>query len=101
VTKVLRQKTKKRIFDNILHKGDCTTLFFYWNKKDEKDMKKINSNNQAMFIKTQDINTCEELKRAGFDLIDYTDNTWTFMNKPDCTLVFEDNKIVYSNKLCI
>ena len=54
-----------------------------------------------MFIKTQDINTCEELKRAGFDLIDYTDNTWTFMNKPDCTLVFEDNKIVYSNKLCI
>ena len=63
-------------------------------------MKNINNKNQSMFIKTQDSDTCEELKRAGFNLIDYSDNTWTFANKQDCPLVFEDSKIVYSNKLC-
>lgn len=64
-------------------------------------MKKINSKNQAMFIKTQDANTCEELKRAGFNLVDFTDNTWTFINNPNCPITFSENKVVYSNKLCV
>lgn len=64
-------------------------------------MKKINSKNQAMFIKTQDAKTCDELKQAGFELVDCTDGTWTFINNSNCPLTFEDAKITYSNKLCI
>jgi hypothetical protein len=70
-------------------------------EKDEKDMKKMNSKNQALFIKTQDINTREELKQAGFKLIDCSDDTWTFINNPNCPLTFEEAKITYSNKLFI
>lgn len=63
-------------------------------------MKKINNNTKAMFIKTQDIETSENLKASGFDLIDYSDGTWTFINETNCPLTFDNNKIVYSNMLC-
>lgn len=63
-------------------------------------MNNLNSKNQAMFIKTQDIDTADNLKNNGFVLVDYTDGTWTFMNNPDCLLTFDNNKIVYSNMLC-
>lgn len=64
-------------------------------------MKNINSKNQAMFVKTQDLVTAEGLKKAGFELVDYTDGTWTFINNPNCPLTFDNNKIAYSNMLCI
>lgn len=63
-------------------------------------MKDLN-NNKANFIKTQDQETAEKLKSAGFSLIDYADNTWTFLNKQDYVVLFEDAKMTYSNKLHI
>ena len=59
-----------------------------------------NLNNKANFIKTQDIETAENLKKAGFELVDCANNTWTFINNPNCTLTFENAKITYSNVLC-
>ena len=64
-------------------------------------MSKIDNKNKAMFVKTQDLITAEGLKRAGFELIDYTDDTWTFINNPSCPLTFDNNKVAYSNMLCI
>ena len=63
-------------------------------------MKNSNNKKQAMFIKTQDVTTANSLKNNGFELVDYTDDTWTFVNNPDCPLTFDNNKIVYSNMLC-
>ena len=63
-------------------------------------MKNKNDDRKAMFIKTQDIKTSESLKKSGFDLIDYSDGTWTFINDLNCPLTFDNNKIVYSNILC-
>ena len=63
-------------------------------------MNNLNSKNQAMFIKTQDEATSDNLKNNGFELIDYTDGTWTFVNNPDCPLTFDNNKVVYTNMLC-
>lgn len=63
-------------------------------------MKKLNNKNQAMFIKTQDEDTACNMKKAGFELVDDTNGTWTFMNNPDCPLTFDSNKVVYSNILC-
>ena len=58
--------------------------------------------NKSNFIKTQDKKTYEELIKIGFKLIDYTDDTWTFINNPDCPLTFDNNKnITYSNMLYI
>lgn len=56
--------------------------------------------NQAKFIKTQDLNTAEDLKKIGFKLVDYTNETWTFVNNPECPLTFDNNKVAYSNMLC-
>lgn len=56
--------------------------------------------NKALFIKTKDFETSEILKNEGFELIDYTNETWTFMNNANRSLMFNDNKIVYSNILC-
>lgn len=64
------------------------------------DMNKENKN-QAKFIKTQDLKTAESLKKANFELVDYTDETWTFVNNPNCPLTFDNNKVAYSNMLCI
>ena len=60
-----------------------------------------NNNAKAMFIKTKDFETSENLKKVGLNLVDYTDGTWTFVNNPKCSLTFDNNKIAYSNMLCI
>ena len=59
-----------------------------------------NKNNKAMFIKTQDLETSENLKKCGFELINYTDGIWTFVNDSNRPLTFDNNKIAYSNTLC-
>lgn len=58
-------------------------------------------NNKTMFIKTKDEETSKTLQAEGFQLIDYTDGTWTFINNTDCPLTFDHNKVAYSNMLCI
>lgn len=58
------------------------------------------NNNKALFIKTQDFETSELLKQEGFELVDYTNETWTFMNHQNRSLTFDNNKIAYSNTLC-
>lgn len=58
-------------------------------------------NNKSMFVKTQHLKTADGLKAAGFELVDYSDNTWTFINNPKCPLTFDDDKVAYSNMLCI
>ena len=64
-------------------------------------MKENKNNNSAMFIKTQDSKTSENLKQAGFELVDCSDGIWTFINNPNYTLTFGENKVFYSNMLCI
>ena len=64
-------------------------------------MNNSNHKNKAKFIKTQDSNACAKLMDSGFKLIDYTDGTWTFMNDINRPLTFDNNKITYSNVLCI
>lgn len=64
-------------------------------------MNKIDNKNKAMFVKTQDLITAEGLTKAGFELVDYADGTWTFINNPNCPLTFDNNKLAYSNMLCI
>ena len=59
----------------------------------------MNKKGKALFIKTQDFETHESLLESGLKLIDYTNGTWTFMNDPDRPVVFDNNKIVYSNVL--
>ena len=56
--------------------------------------------NNAWFAKTQDEYVAQELIKANFQLVDYTNGTWTFMNKQDVPLTFDDKKIAYSDKLC-
>lgn len=60
-----------------------------------------NLNNKANFIKTQDFETAENFKKAGFELVDCTDGTWTFVNNPNCPLTFDNNKFTYSNMLYV
>lgn len=64
-----------------------------------KDMKN-NDNTKAMFIKTKDFDTSEVLSKEGFDLVDYSNGTWTFINDMNRPLTFDENKIAYSNMLC-
>ena len=59
-----------------------------------------NNNTKAMFIKTQDLETYEGLVKSGFDLVDYTNGIWTFVNDANRPLTFDNNKIAYSNTLC-
>lgn len=61
----------------------------------------MKNNNKAMFVKTKDLETSNNLKKSGFELVDYTDGTWTFVNDPKRPLTFDNNKIAYSNMLCI
>ena len=53
------------------------------------------------FIKTSDKETKENLLKEGFKLVSQDEKVWTFIN--DHSLTFEDknNKIQYSNMLCI
>ena len=62
---------------------------------------KNKNNTKAMFIKTKDFEISENLKQNGFDLVDYTDVIWTFVNYPKLPLTFDNNKVAYSNMLYI
>ena len=62
---------------------------------------KNKNNTKAMFIKTKDLETSEILKKSGFELVDCTNGTWTFVNDSKCPLTFDNNKVAYSNMLCI
>lgn len=64
-------------------------------------MKNLNNKNKSLFIKTQDLETSELLKKEGFQLIDYTNGTWTFVNNIESPLTFDNKKIAYSDMLCI
>lgn len=66
-----------------------------------KNIDKKNNNAKAMFIKTKDFETSENLKKCGFELINYTNGIWTFVNDSNHSLTFDNNKIAYSNMLCI
>lgn len=61
----------------------------------------MQNKNKANFIKTQDKETAEQLKIAGLELINYSDNTWTFINDPNCKFTFDNKTFTYSNVLCI
>ena len=63
-------------------------------------MKNKDDKTKAMFIKTKDLETSENLKRDGFDLVDYTNGVWTFVNDLNRPLTFENNKVTYSDMLC-
>ena len=53
------------------------------------------------FLKTSDEETKKYLLKRGYKLVSQDEKVWTFIN--DHTLTFEDknNKIQYSNMLCI
>lgn len=62
-----------------------------------------NVNDIPKFVKTQDLEIATAMTRSGFQLVDYQEETgfWTFINNPDNPLIFDDNKVTYSNMLCI
>ena len=55
---------------------------------------------KTLFIKTKDKETSDTLQAEGFQLVDYVDGVWTFINNPDLPLTFDNKKVAYSNKLC-
>ena len=62
-----------------------------------KDMNK----KKALFVRTTDKNTKDQLLQEGFQLIDDR-NGWVFLNKATPTnLDFEELKVVYSNILYV
>ena len=46
------------------------------------------------------VELAEILKNEGFELIDYTNGIWTFMNNSENLLMFDNKQIVYSDILC-
>lgn len=56
---------------------------------------------KTLFIKTKDKETSDTLQEEGFQLVDYVDGVWTFINNPDLPLTFDNKKVAYSNMLCI
>lgn len=57
--------------------------------------------NKTMFIKTKDKETSETLQAEGFQLVDYTSGTWTFLYDSERPATFDNKKVAYSNMLCI
>lgn len=58
----------------------------------------MNSN----FIKTSDEHTANILKQECFELVDFSNGIYTFINKPSVKFNKSDNlKFTYSNMLCI
>lgn len=59
-------------------------------------------NNSLPFIKTSDKETMLVLQAEGFELIDDKNGIWTFINRPNQKMNFNENKkIAFSNMLCI
>lgn len=55
--------------------------------------------NKNFFIKTTDVDTAEQLKAEGFQLVSKDGNTFTFLNKTPSTFNKDNKKISYSNIL--
>lgn len=55
--------------------------------------------NKNLFIKTTDVDTAEQLKAEGFQLVSKDGNTFTFLNKTPSTFNKDNKKISYSNIL--
>lgn len=62
-------------------------------------------NTKQIFIKTSDEETKNKLESAEFELIDFSNGIWTFLNEPKKSMCFsEDNildKVIFTNKLFI
>ena len=59
-------------------------------------------NNSLPFIKTSDEETMQVLKTEGFELIDNNNGVWTFINRSNSKMNFNENKkVAFSNMLCI
>lgn len=56
---------------------------------------------KGSFIKTSDEETMQLLKSEDFELIDYSNGIWTFINNPKITFDNKNIKITYSNMLAI
>lgn len=56
-------------------------------------------NDKPLFIKTRDADTAKLLKAEGFELLEHTNNVWTFVNDPNRPITFENNKVTYTNIL--
>ena len=75
--------------------------------KEGGHMNKQEKNTTLPFIKTSDRETMEILQMEGFDLVDYSNGIWTFINcmnkqKKQTKLNFEtDKKITFSKVFCI
>ena len=50
-------------------------------------MNNLNNKNKAMFIKTQDEATANNLKNNGFELVDYTGKSYIVKDKSGCCLL--------------
>ena len=65
----------------------------------------IMDNTKQIFIKTSDEETKNKLESAEFELIDFTNGMWTFLNNPKKAMCFDKDgtleKVVFSNKLFI
>lgn len=55
------------------------------------------------FIKTSDKETMEKLVELNFNLVDYNNGIWTFLNCSDKAnkINFKSDKYIFSNKLFI
>lgn len=59
------------------------------------------SKQKALFVRTTDRETKDQLLKEGFQLVD-DKNGWVFLNKSTSTnLNFDELKLVYSNILCV
>lgn len=52
---------------------------------------------QSLFVKTKDEKTKENLIKAGFQLVSFESNIWTFVNNKN--FKFDESKVFFSNTL--
>lgn len=60
----------------------------------------MNNKKTSWFCKTQCEYVAKELTEAGYQLIDHSNGVWTFINKTDYPIIFDEKKVTYSDKLC-
>ena len=55
---------------------------------------------KQLFVKTTDKYTSDKLIESGLTLLSFDGKIWTFVNDVNKKYVFDDKKLVYSDKLC-
>ena len=55
---------------------------------------------KQLFVKTTDEYTANLLIEQGFTLLSSDGKVWTFVNDVNKKHVFDDKKIIYTDKLC-